>query len=516
MPLSPIQELLRHPALVPEDSLRLAKLASMAGPRLAAVGRSFHDDVMGPEGEHLLYRDAEDTQHFRALLCAWPTEMLRGPHDDAYWDRRQDIARRYAQLGLPHWQIFTAAARLMDSLTEVVFGAQANGILPARDACATLQALNRVMSLEQAVFNITYHRTREARKLRTLQDVIVTNMPVTVLCLDAAGEVMAATRPSARLFGDKAQAGQRFDAFLPPELVEAADLPSHIGRALATRNEVTIQRIQLGEPPDTRHLRINIVPLEHPLAHVLLHVEELTDVLQAEARAQQAESLARIGALAANVAHEIRNPLAAISLTLQVIARSFEEDDRRRGIIDKVEAQVYRLDRLVTDLLDYARPPEPEMQPVDLVRVAEESISLSNTRAQLLERTPAEALADPQLLQATLVNLLQNARDAAGEHGLVEIRVGPGPTLAVVDDGPGISPEIRPRLFAPFVTTKARGTGLGLAISRKLVEAQQGTLVLEEQALETHDRGPGTCFAIKLSGTPAARASRDDSGARSD
>ena len=508
--MPPIQELLSHPGLVSEDSLHLAALARLAGSRLPAVGRNFHDDIMGLEGSHLLYRDAEDTQNFRELLRSWPQEMLRGPHDDDYWERRQDIARSYAQLGLPHWQIFTASANLLDSLTEVVFGAQAKGALRAREACSTVQALNRVMSLEQAVFNITYHRTREDRKLRTLQDVIVTNMPVTVLCLDADGEVMAATRPSARLFGDKARTGQRFDAFLPAELVEAADLPSHIGRALATRCEVTIPRIQLGQPPDIRQLRINIVPLEHPLAHVLLHVEELTDVLQAEARAQQAESLARIGALAANVAHEIRNPLAAISLTLQVIARSFDEHDRRRAIMDKVEAQVYRLDRLVTDLLDYARPPEPQMQAVDLARVAEEAISLANTRAQLLDRDAVTVMADPQLLQAALINLLQNAKDAAGEHGLVEVRLGPGPRITVVDDGPGIAPEILPELFSPFVTSKARGTGLGLAISRKLVESQQGTLTLEPQAPRQHGAGPGAYFTISLCAAPASRASRDD------
>ncbi len=503
--MSPVRELLEHPGLQAEDSLRLTQLSQLASSRLSSIGRSFHDDIMGPEGEHLFYRDAEDTQRFRTLLRAWPRDMLRGPHDEDYWKRRQDIARQYAQLGLPHWQIFTAAARLTDELTLVVFGALGDGQLPSREACAIMQALNRVMSIEQAVFNITYHRTREDRKLRTLQDVIVTNMPVTVLCLDAEGEVMAATRPSVRLFGDKARPGQRFDAFLPPELVEAADLPSHIGRALATRREVTISRVQLGSPPDSRTLRIDIVPLEHPLAHVLLHIEELTDVLEAEARAQQAEALARIGSLAANVAHEIRNPLAAISLTLQVIARSFDDDDRRRGIIDKVEAQVYRLDRLVTDLLDYARPPEPTMQPVDLARIAEESIGLSNSRALLLDRDPITAMADPQLLQAVLVNLLQNARDATGEHGVVELRVGPGPQLAVVDDGPGIDPEIMPRLFSPFVTSKARGTGLGLAISRKLVESQQGSLLLQEQALRMHGGGPGACFVVKLGAAPRAR-----------
>jgi signal transduction histidine kinase len=513
--MSPVHELLKHPGLVAEDSMRLAQLARLSGSRLPSVGRAFHDDIIGPEGEHLVYADAEDTHRFRGLLRAWPAEMLWGPHDDAYWERRQDIARRYAQLGLPHWQIFTASARLLDSFTDVVFGAQANGTLRGREACAVMQALNRVMSLEQAVFNITYHRTREARKLRTLQDVIVTNMPVTVLLLDANVEVMAATRPSARLFGDKAQPGQRFDAFLPPALVEAADLPSHIGRVLATRREVTVPKVQLGRGPLARTLRVNIVPLEHPLAHILIHVEELTDVLQAEARAQQAESLARIGSLAANVAHEIRNPLAAISLTLQVIARSFDDDDRRRGVIDKVEGQVHRLDRLVTDLLAYARPPEPTLQRVDLARVAEEAIALSGGPIHTRLQDPVPVMADPQLLQAALLNLLQNARDAAGEDGRVELRVGPGPLVSVLDDGPGIDPEILPRLFSPFVTSKARGTGLGLAISRKLIEAQQGSLELRPTAPRPRGERPGACFEIRLGAAPSGRASPGDTEARS-
>ncbi len=511
--LSPIHELLTRPGISAEDSRRLAELNLLARPRLSGIGRRFHDDVMGSDSEQLLHHDEEEVLRFRTKLRAWPAEMLRFPHDDSYWNKRQEIAKEYARLDLPHWQIFTAAAQLLDSLTAVVFEAQGRGTIHPQRACAVLQALNRVMSLEQAVFNIIYHRTREARKLRTLQDVIVTNMPVTVLCLDAEGTVTAATRPSARLFGDNAKVGQRFDAFLPPALVEAADLPSHIGRALATGVEVTIARIQLGQPPDTRHLRINIVPLEHPLAYVLLHVEELTDALQAESRAQQAEALARIGALAANVAHEIRNPLAAISLTVQVMARTFDENDRRRAIIEKVEGQVRRMDRLVTDLLDYARPPDPKVQCVDLARVAADSISSSCVAARLELREPQAAQADPQLLQTALVNLLQNASDAIKVGGDIEVRVGPATQITVMDDGPGIDPEIRDRLFTPFVTTKARGTGLGLAISRKLVEAQRGTLLLMEKEGRPVQ---GASFQISLPAAPADHASPGDNEGHND
>ncbi|MFH1464148.1 MAG: ATP-binding protein [Pseudomonadota bacterium] len=513
------------PALVPPDQHRdhatapdaaLTRIAEHACAALDDLGQRFHDTLIGSDGEHLVYRDTEEAHRFRDRLRAWPAVMLRAPHDPAYWERRRRLAAQYAHLGLPHAQFFQATAHLTDALIELLFRALGDGALAPGEVQACLRALNGAMSEESAVFNATYHRTREAEKLRGLQDVIVTNLPVTVLCLDAAGVVTAATRPSARLFGERARVGQRYDAFLPPKLVEAADLPSHIGRALATGGEVTLSRVQLGQPPEARYLRLHVVPLDHPLAQVLLHVEELTDTVEAEARAQQAEALARLGALAANVAHEVRNPLAAISLTLQVMHRGFAEDDKRRAILARVDDQVRRLDRLVTDLLDYARPPEPHLRPVDLASLAAEAAQVAAVPASLLVDTPEPALADPQLLQAAVVNLLQNAREAVGEHGLVEIRVGPGAELCVVDDGPGIDPSLRGRLFNPFVTTKARGTGLGLAISRKLVEAQHGTLHLDPApAVRMHGHGPGARFRIRLPTAPPGGASPGGSAGRS-
>jgi len=506
--LSPIQELERHHGPSPEDSRLLAQLHQLAIDSIDSIGLQFHDAIKAASGEAEPGEETDQERAYRARLQRWPREMLRGPHDQAYREQRQETARRYALLGLPHWRIFTAVAGVTNALTGVVFRSLEADRLSATEAARMLQALNSAMTLELAIFNITYHRTREARKLRTLQEVIVTHMPVTVLCLDAKGRVTAATRPSARIFGDRAQVGQPYDAFLPPSLVEVADLPTYIGRALATGEEVSISRVTLGRVPNTRHLRINIVPLEHPLAHLLLQVEDLTDAVQAEARVQQAEALARIGSLAANVAHEIRNPLAAISLALQVIARSFDPSDRRIGTIRKVEDQVTRLDRLVTDLLDYARPPAPKIRRIDLARVAQDSISVSSSGAELVLSEPESAMADAGLLQAALLNLLQNARDAAGEMGKVWLQVGPGAELAVMDDGPGIDPRVLDKLFTPFVTTKARGTGLGLAISRKLVESQTGTLRLDARFPRPADpQGGGACFRISLQAAAEARAS---------
>jgi signal transduction histidine kinase len=214
------------------------------------------------------------------------------------------------------------------------------------------------------------------------------------------------------------------------------------------------------------------------------------------------------------VAHEIRNPLTAISATLQVIGNSLPSDDRRRGIIDKVNGQVLRLDRLVTDLLSYARPPEPRMAVQGLEAVAREAVGQVAAPATVRTDTDALVYCDAHYVQQVLVNLVQNAADAAGPGGRVEIQVGPGAELRVADDGPGIAPDARDRLFEAFFTTKPRGTGLGLAISRKLCESMGGSLELMAGGGLGPD-GRGACFRLTL---PAAsdHASPSDSGGRSD
>ena len=127
------------------------------------------------------------------------------------------------------------------------------------------------------------------------------------------------------------------------------------------------------------------------------------------------------------------------------------------------------------------------------------SSAASGAAATLQVRDDATVQADPQYLQQVLVNLLQNARDAAGPEGQVQLQVGPGPQLRVVDDGAGVAPEVRERLFEPFVTTKIRGTGLGLAISRKYAEAMGGALVLEPAGAATSAQArPGAAFCLSL------------------
>jgi signal transduction histidine kinase/truncated hemoglobin YjbI len=477
------------------DEARLRGLVPLIEPHLDALTDSFYAAVLRFPGARAVLANDAQVLRLKGSLRRFLLEMLSGPWDAAYAARRKRVGEVHVRVGLPERYVFTAMNLLRQEMCGLVHAAHGPG-----EAWPLCQSVNRIADLELALLSAAYMEAHEQRQLRSLQDLIVQNLPVTVICLDADGRVTSATRPSTRVFGDFAEIGRHYEVFLPEELVEAADLPTAVGRALATGHEVNLPRVQLGHGATARHLRITLVPLEHPLARLLIHIEELTDVVQAEVRVQQSESLARIGGLAAHMAHEIRNPLAAISATLQVIVGSLPADDRRKPILGKVQDQVHRLDRLVTDLLGYARPALPRLQPAALGALVADGVAQAGVAAAVELCGDRVVLVDPQHVHQILVNLLHNARDAAGEGGTVVVSVGPGAEIAVEDDGPGLDPAVAERLFEPFVTSKTRGTGLGLAISRKLAAAMGGCLEWEAPARRwPAGRGPGARFRLSLS-----------------
>ena len=385
--------------------------------------------------------------------------------------------------------MFTAMNVFRHGLCEI---ARAN--LTGADADETCSTLGRVTDMDLAIMTGTYVEGREEMQIATLQDVIVSHMPVTVLLLDANGQVTAATRSTTRLFGDVPAIGRPYEEALPPALVAAAELPTHMVRALTSGREVTIPRVDVPLEGQERNFRVSIVPLDHPRARTLLHVEELTEALATEGRLLRNESLAQLGALSAAVAHELRNPLAGISGAIQVIGRSLPAEDRRKPIMEKVEQQVRRLDALVTDLLDFARPTTARIGPVRLEEVARSVADLvQRDHPEVLLRTEGESIvsADPNLVHQVLLNLVLNAVQAIGGPGELRILIVNG-AVRVSDSGPGVPFENAEKIFQPFFTTRTRGTGLGLAICRKAANAMYGRLDIGDGPL------PGACFVLTL------------------
>jgi PAS domain S-box-containing protein len=215
---------------------------------------------------------------------------------------------------------------------------------------------------------------------------------------------------------------------------------------------------------------------------------DITQRKLAEMQLRAQASLAQLGQLAAVVAHEVRNPLAGLRASLQVLDRRVA-DARDRDVI---AAMIHRIDGLnekVDDLLLYARPKPPRLQAVDVGAIAHEaavSAQVSTGRTTALVVAGPSGLrgyADPDMLRAALLNLAMNACQAAGDAE-VDIQIearGAVCAIAVRDRGPGISAEIAERVFEPFYTTRAGGTGLGLAIVKRLMELQAGDITLRER-----------------------------------
>jgi PAS domain S-box-containing protein len=228
---------------------------------------------------------------------------------------------------------------------------------------------------------------------------------------------------------------------------------------------------------------------------------EITERKAAEERLREQAALARVGQMAAIVAHEVKNPLAGIKGAVQVISGRRPAGDPEVPIFQDIVARIDSLNGLIQDLLLYARPRQPQLSKVALSSVLEPAVRLlredPNGRGVDLQVHATDALieADVDLLLAAVLNLLINAAQAMQGRGRIALSTeitADAVRIAVQDSGPGIPADLRERIFEPFFTTKHRGGGLGLPIARRTVELHGGRLELECPP------GGGTLVALTL------------------
>ena len=233
-------------------------------------------------------------------------------------------------------------------------------------------------------------------------------------------------------------------------------------------------------------------------------------LVETQAMVDQREKLASLGLLAAGVAHEIRNPLTAIKAALFTQQKRFQPGSSEHDDVKVVEREIVRLERIVNDFLQFARPAEPELVVIAADQLLLETKlffgpQLERHRIQLtLEPSvPMHIKVDPAQMKQVLINLVQNAADSITQGGTITLRarhdrknLPQGETdvviLEVADTGDGIPPEVERRLFDPLFTTKETGTGLGLPIAARIVEKHGGALQYQTQVHH------GTTFGIVL------------------
>lgn len=230
-----------------------------------------------------------------------------------------------------------------------------------------------------------------------------------------------------------------------------------------------------------------------------------------EYQLQQAEKSAVIGRLGSAIAHEIRNPLNYINLTLDHLKSKFAPDDPEKSptylkLISQVKSEVARINQQISDFLNYSRPAKANLQPTEARAVVEDSLRLVEAQAQennikigLVEHENVpKIMGDPEFLRSVFNNLFINAVQAIGPAGgHLSVKIQPDDTdgfvrFEVSDTGTGIPEDNLAKVFEPYFSTKETGTGLGLAIVQKIVDVHHGTIDVESAV------GEGTKFTVKL------------------
>lgn len=217
----------------------------------------------------------------------------------------------------------------------------------------------------------------------------------------------------------------------------------------------------------------------------------------------RAEHLATLGEMATGLAHEIRNPLAGIAGVIEIIGRDLPASSPARTVVKDVRQEIARINHIVSDLLQTARPHPPKVRKSDLNTTVEHAVMLGRQQALAksiditLHKDPslAEVEHDSDQIHQVLLNLLLNALQAIDANGKITVTVKPLGATAVVevaDNGRGIPADHLPNIFRPFYTTKGDGTGLGLSLARRIVEDHQGRIDV------TSAVGQGTTFAVIL------------------
>ena len=525
-----LAELQSYVGFTAADSAILARLHPIAKLHFAAIADEFYALVRTHEGAFAFLRDEAQARRLHASLQGWLDELLVCPRDDAYLERRARIGVVHVRLGLDGRYAVAAMGRIRESLetvAEQAFAGEPETVRSARLAVARACDFDLAIILESYKDDFTSRIERATSeneadrgaldgRRRELSDALDA-ADVVVLWFDRSGRLCVANRKAELLTGyafDELAGANVFEVLFGDQAAEVrarwlvasdgppvemeADLRTRSGKTRTVRWHATAHR-----------------PERDDDGSVVVVGVDMTKERELERRARQNERLAAAGALAAGLAHEIRNPLNGASLHLSVLDRSLARSPSvpplAREATDVLRAEIKRLSALVTGFLEVARPRPLSRVSGDVNDLARSVGALLAPEAEAQHKTleiepfplPAIAELDVERVKQVMINLVRNGLDAVGEGGHVVVRVRRLPRhveIDVEDDGRGIPDPAAP-IFDAFYTTKERGTGLGLSIVHRIVADHGGDV--------RFDSRPGsTVFTVRVPADAATEAGR--------
>jgi two-component system, LuxR family, sensor kinase FixL len=332
-----------------------------------------------------------------------------------------------------------------------------------------------------------------------------------IIVIDSHGHIEAFNPAAERLFGytERDVIGHNVKMLMPSPYHEEHD--HYLSRYMATGQAkiIGIGREVTGRRQDGTtfpvHLSVGEVSLagERKFTGIL---HDLSARVRVEEQLREQAALAKLGEMAAVIAHEVKNPLAGIRGAMQVMGRRMApgsmDEEMTREIVKRIDA----LDAMMKDMLVFARPPKPKLMPVDVAPLVAVTANLLREDAGMrqvdvhIDGSAPPVRGDAEMLKMVFQNLLVNGVQAMNGQGTIRIDITPVNgvcRIAFTDTGPGIAADIRAKIFTPFFTTKARGTGLGLPTAKRFIEAQEGQISIDSPP------GGGTVVHVTLPLHPA-------------
>jgi two-component system sensor kinase FixL len=341
------------------------------------------------------------------------------------------------------------------------------------------------------------HRLRATAALASSRaeqlDTIINTTVDGIIVIDTQGRIEAFNRGAERLFGypQSEVLGRNVSMLMPSPYHE-----EHDGYLKAYEETGRGRIIGTGREVSGRRRDGTVFPLHLSVGEMLLGgqrkftgmLHDLTKRARLEEQLREQASLARLGEMAAVIAHEVKNPLAGIRGAIQIFAGRMPQGSQELQVAREIVSRIDALDQMMKELLLFARPPSPRRAVTDVVPLVRTTVSLfsqdpafQDVDVEIEGQAPPVA-ADADMLRIVFQNLLINGAHAMKGKGKIRVGIEGHDSACEVtfaDAGPGIPLDIREKIFNPFFTTKSRGSGLGLPTAKRLVEAHQGQLTID-------------------------------------
>jgi len=342
------------------------------------------------------------------------------------------------------------------------------------------------------------------RHIEAFRDILISSLPVGLIAIDHNGKVILYNNFSQKFTGITEEQAMDADSSIFQHIPEISEAFEEAGNAPTSAYQKEVQVESETEESHTLQLnRLSIVDREDKFVGTLLLMQDLSQVKKLEEDLRRSERLAALGKMAAGVAHELRNPLSSIKGLALVLRSRFQEENGDRETATILVQEVERLNRSISELLDYARPQQLKKVHFDIDKLLNKAVSLMRIDAETagvelrtnFEENLPTVNGDEDKLTQVLLNLLLNGIQAMENGGTLDVYAGATDRkiqIVVTDTGCGISEKDLARVFDPYFTTKPDGTGLGMAMSAKIIEEHGGEIRMQSKT------GQGTSVIIEI------------------